>query len=166
MKITDPDVIKNGEKDLIEAVKEDIDWNALKDVIKEQMEISSFSAQGGGLLVHNNRIAFKIDFDLSFKGSLMFDREGNYIASEAQPAESTDSAEFVEPDEAPESDEATEPDETGETEAESEGGPAPAPAEQDTESVGEASAEEPDMLNDDIDDILKESREFWEKGGE
>ena len=145
MRITDPDVIKSGEKDLIEAVKEDIDWDAVKDVIKEQMEITSFSAEGGGILVHDNRIAFKIDFTLSFKGSLMFDREGNYIASEAQAAE---------------------PPETGEPESESEGGPAEAPAEQDTDPAGDDSADASDTLNEDIDDILKESREFWEKGGE
>lgn len=148
MKITDPDVIKSGEKDLIEAVKEDIDWDAVKDVIKEQMEISSVSAQGGGILVHNNRIAFKIDFNLSFNGSLMFDREGNYIPGEEQSSE---------------------PDGTGEDEAETETeseGPAEASAEQDTEYAGDASADDPDMLNEDIDDILKESREFWEKGGE
>lgn len=143
MKITDPDVIKSGEKDLIEAVKEDIDWESVKDVIKEQMEITSFSAEGGGILVHNNQIAFKIDFNLSFTGSLMFDREGNYISSDTQAAEPAD---------------------TGE--AESEDAAAEAPAEQDTDPSGDAPADESDMLNEDIDDILKESREFWEKGDE
>jgi hypothetical protein len=144
MKITDPDVIKSGEKDLIEAVKEDIDWDAVKDVIKEQMEISSFSAEGGGILVHNNRIAFKIDFNLSFKGSLMFDREGNYISSDAQS---------VEP---------AEPFETAETGAEEDFDPQGAGE----AGTGDPAADEADTLNEDIDDILKESREFWEKGGE
>lgn len=147
MKITDPDVIKSGEKDLIEAVKEDIDWDAVKDVIKEHMEISSFSAEGGGILVHDNRIAFKIDFNLSFKGSLMFDREGNYISSGAQS---------VEP---------AEPGETAETGTEEDFDPQGA-GEQEAKGEEEPSADESDALNEDIDDILKESREFWEKGGE
>ena len=150
MKITDPDVIKSGEKDLIEAVKEDIDWDAVKDVIKEQMEISSFSAEGGGILVHDNRIAFKIDFNLSFKGSLMFDREGNYISSGAQ------SVEPAEPAETPE---------TTETGTEEDFDPQSA-GEQEAKGEEEPSADESDALNEDIDDILKESREFWEKGGE
>lgn len=171
MKITDPDVIKSGENDLIEAVKEDIDWNAVGEVIKDRMEITSFSAEGGGILVHNNRIAFKIDFNLSFKGSLMFDREGNYIPSGEETAETTYHAESsgnleAESETEIESKLESELETEAETEAESGDDPASASAAQDTDSAGEASADESDMLNEDIDDILKESREFWEKGGE
>ncbi|MGM0642358.1 MAG: hypothetical protein ACQETC_01160 [Thermodesulfobacteriota bacterium] len=140
MKITDPDVIKNGEKDLIEAVKEDIDWDAVKDVIREQMEITSLTAEGGGIRVHDNRIAFAIDFSASLKGTLMFDREGNYIAGEAHSVEH------------PETRGEDVPAKTGE--------------DQGAEPSGDAYHDESRPLNEDIDDILKESREFWEKGEE
>lgn len=80
MKITDPDVIKNGEKDLIEAIKEDLDLAAVKEILKEQIARTVLTAKGGEIVVHDNQIAFRIDFDLNLSGSLMFDRTGNYIS--------------------------------------------------------------------------------------
>jgi len=80
MKITDPDVIQTGEKDLIDAVKEDLDWDAVKEIIKEKMSATALVSKGGQIVVHNNEIAFRIDFDISLSGSLMFDRDGNHIS--------------------------------------------------------------------------------------
>ena len=79
MKITDPQVIEDGEKDLIEAVREDLDLDAVRQILKERMTVSALSAKGGQIVVHNNKIAFRLDFDINLSGSLLFDREGNYI---------------------------------------------------------------------------------------
>lgn len=98
MKITDPDIIKNGEKDLIDAVKEDIDLDAVNEILKERLVASGLLAKGGEIVVHNNKIAFRIDFDVQLSGSLMFDRQGNYIADEMQAAtHSDDSGTDLEP---------------------------------------------------------------------
>ena len=79
MKITDPQVIEDGEKDLIEAVQEDLDLDAVRQILKDRLEVSSLSSGGGQIVVHNNQIAFRMDFDIKLSGSLLFDREGNYI---------------------------------------------------------------------------------------
>lgn len=79
MKITDPQVIEDGERDLIEAVREDLDLDAVRQILKERMTVSALSAKGGQIVVHNNKIAFRLDFDINLSGSLLFDREGNYI---------------------------------------------------------------------------------------
>ena len=79
MKITDPQVIEDGERDLIEAVREDLDLDAVRQILKERMTVSTLSAKGGQIVVHNNKIAFRLDFDINLSGSLLFDREGNYI---------------------------------------------------------------------------------------
>lgn len=79
MKITDPDIIKNGEKDLIDAVKDDLDLDAVRRVLEKRMAASSLTSSGGEIIVHNNEIAFRIDFNVQLSGSLMFDRDGNYI---------------------------------------------------------------------------------------
>ncbi|WP_022668029.1 hypothetical protein [Desulfospira joergensenii] len=81
MKITDPDVIKSGEKDLIDAVKEDLDLDAVKDIIKNRLTARSLSSKGGQIVVHDNQVAFRLDFDVHLSGSLLFDREGNHIRS-------------------------------------------------------------------------------------
>ncbi|CCK81501.1 hypothetical protein [Desulfobacula toluolica] len=87
MKITDPDVIRNGENDLIKAVTDDLDLNAVKDVIKQRLAAADLSSRGGQIVVHNNEIAFKLDFDLQLSGSLMFDRQGNYIPESDETGE-------------------------------------------------------------------------------
>jgi len=79
MKITDPQVIEDGEKDLITAVQEDLDLDAVKQILKDRMGASTLSSKGGQIVVHNNKIAFRLDFDINLNGSLLFDREGNYI---------------------------------------------------------------------------------------
>ncbi|RLB87689.1 MAG: hypothetical protein DRH26_15120 [Deltaproteobacteria bacterium] len=79
MKITDPQVIEDGEKDLINAVQEDLDMNAVKQIFKDRMGGSTLDSKGGQIVVHNNKIAFRLDFDINLSGSLLFDREGNYI---------------------------------------------------------------------------------------
>jgi len=82
MKITDPQVIEDGEKDLIEAVQEDLDLDVVRKILKEQMGVPTLSSRGGQIVVHNNKIAFRLDFDIKLSGSLLFDREGNYIDTE------------------------------------------------------------------------------------
>jgi len=84
MKITDPDIIKNGEKDLIEAVKDDLDLDTVKEILKKRMEAAKLSSKGGEIIVHNNEIAYRLDFDIHLSGSLMFDRQGNYISESDQ----------------------------------------------------------------------------------
>ena len=96
MKITDPEVIRSGEKDLIDAVKKDLDLDAVKDIIKNRLTAKALSSRGGQIVVHDNQVAFQLDFDVQLSGSLLFDREGNHIRTpedpepeqEAEPAES------------------------------------------------------------------------------
>ncbi len=91
MKITDPGIIKDGEKDLIDAVKDDLDLDAVKEIIEKKMTAAALSSKGGEIVVHNNEIAFRLDFDVQLSGSLMFDRKGNYIPeSGGEPDESSE----------------------------------------------------------------------------
>jgi len=102
MKITDPDIIKNSENDLIDAVKNDLDQDVIRQILKKRIAHSILSAKGGEIVVHNSEIAFRVDFDLNLSGSLMFDRQGNYL---------DESDEDLESDEDPVSDEPLSPEE-------------------------------------------------------
>jgi len=79
MKITDPHVIEDGEKDLIDAVQQDLDIDAVKQILKNRLTAAALASRGGQIVVHNNKIAFRLDFDINLSGSLLFDRQGNYI---------------------------------------------------------------------------------------
>ena len=79
MKITDPQVILNGEKDLIASVQKDMDLDAVRDLFKERLTASALSPKGGRIVVHDNDVAFRLDYEINLNGSLLFDRNGNLL---------------------------------------------------------------------------------------
>jgi len=103
LKITDPDVIKTGERDLIESIKDDLDLAAIQGILLEKVRSSSFDIRdealsfdvsGGEIVVHDGQIAFKVNFELKTEISIMFDRKGIYIPDGAQ-YEDTGSDEMI-----------------------------------------------------------------------
>ncbi|MDY0376756.1 MAG: hypothetical protein RBQ72_13640 [Desulfobacterium sp.] len=79
MKITDPKIIRAGERELLEAVKADLDWGAIGEIVKQRINISSVDSTKGEIVVHENQVAFRMDFLLKIDLSLMFDRNGVLI---------------------------------------------------------------------------------------
>jgi hypothetical protein len=201
MKITDPQVIKNGENDLIASVQKNLDQEIIKKIIADQMARTALVSKGGQIVVHDNQVAFRMDFDLQLSGSLLFDRQGNYIADVPEPRTDSKDSESVtasletqdpeqlqpdaeedlaradldrEPEEESDSSslEAVETEmddalddlddtDTGDTDFSRDD------LDDDSLEFGsldlEEGRDETDMLDDNIDDILKESREFWEE---
>ncbi len=153
MRITDPGVIKNGEKDLIESLKEDLDLDAVREIIKKKMTTAALSPKGGEIVVHNNQIAFRMDFELCLSGSLMFDRQGNHIPESDEPHEPTEDAEpEIELEEEDDILDINDPLDINDTLIDEE-----EPLGEDDTLIMD------DLAGDDITDILKESRDFWEK---
>jgi len=100
MKITDPQVILNGEKDLIASVQKDLDLDGVKDLFKERLTVNALSPKGGRIVVHDNDVAFRLDYEINLNGSLLFDRDGNLL----EDSESTASTPPHDEDEASASD--------------------------------------------------------------
>ena len=228
MRITDPEVIRNGEKDLLKAIEEDLDLDMVKEILKEQLAASSLNSSGGEIVVHDNQIAFKLDFTIQLSGSLMFDREGNYISGttkearedsqtdsggssqeypedldpedldlndldirealvEAAPQLSSDAGEPKEPEKSENPEKLETLEDTDDLDSEDEELDIKLPdynldeeldEEEDNEEnqlpdmpepldmpddVLQDDGEEEDLIDDDISDILKESREFWDQ---
>ncbi|WP_300461812.1 hypothetical protein [Desulfobacula sp.] len=192
MKITDPDVIKNSEKDLIKAVRNDLDLEVVKEILKKRMAAAALSSKGGEIVVHQNEIAFRLDFDIQLSGSLMFDRQGNYIpeSNETRDPETriSENLDLVDiPDNTPPEEdldkdlldyalddtvdgpsikiEQKETSQTGPEEIEAieiDMLDQPADASELDPETGTDDFIPDDLVDDDINDILKESREFWE----
>ena len=83
MKITDPEVIKNGERELIDTITGDIDWDAIEKIFRERhnLEIQDdVEYRSGDIVVFDNKIAYKLDFDVKVTLSVLFDRNGQHIA--------------------------------------------------------------------------------------
>ncbi|WP_321492884.1 hypothetical protein [uncultured Desulfobacter sp.] len=79
MRITDPQVIENGEKDLIASVQRDLDLDAVRDLLKDRLAATVLSPKGGQIVVHDNDVAFRLDYEINLNGSLLFNRNGDLI---------------------------------------------------------------------------------------
>jgi len=116
MKITDSEVIKNGEQELIDAISGDLDWGVIETIFKEKHRLGieeDVEYKNGDLVVHDNQIAYKFEFDIKVTLSILLDREGNYLSitsagdpekdqNEAQDAPPEDSEEPSGPEDAAE----------------------------------------------------------------
>jgi hypothetical protein len=171
MKITDPDVIRNGEKDLIQAVKDDLDLDIIKKIMQNKMNAESISSKGGEIVVHNNEIAFRLNLSIEISGSLMFDRQGNYIPeSDEEDALPIDDLDMFTNEPDPETDLESD----SETKIEDDLYLKPevetsSDYESETELKGEPESDisenddiQDDIVDEDIGEILKESRDLWE----
>lgn len=194
MKVTDPQVILNGEKDLIASVQKNLDLDAVRDLLKERLTVKALSPKGGKIVVHDNDVAFRLDYEINLDGSLLFDRNGNLLengagkALEDKPEE--DAAPKSDPDdiqdndirdnepgleiddleddfgfdqddsdilEADDGDELNDLNKSDDIENLSVGELPDIGLDDEDKESGQ------DIVDDDINDILQESRNFWEK---
>ncbi|MDY0220845.1 MAG: hypothetical protein RBR67_06895 [Desulfobacterium sp.] len=196
MKITDPEIIRTGERELLETVKGDLDWGVIGEIVKQRINISSMESTGGEIVVHENQVAFRIDFLLKMDLSLMFDRDGVLIPGRGEGqdhgqahgldkvSEHSPGGGAAEASESSPKEQGISPLENQKTELNSEVGDhtpsgaenQEAPGIEDSEfDLSDLDLTEDDLadegvtgdeaggaLDDDIDEILKESREFWE----
>jgi len=93
MKITNADVIKNGEQGLIKLITRDLDWQQVASILAEkynlQLKDEQAAYRSGDIVVHNNQVAYQLEFDVTVTLSLMFDRQGecfDVITRAADPA--------------------------------------------------------------------------------
>ncbi len=83
MKITDSEIIKNGEKGLIEKVTSDLNWQIVEDILRTkynlQLSGDSIDYKSGDIVVHNNQVAYRLDFDVRVALSVLFNRQGECV---------------------------------------------------------------------------------------
>ncbi|MBW2561407.1 MAG: hypothetical protein JRE40_11205 [Deltaproteobacteria bacterium] len=131
MKITDPAVIRSGESELIDAITADMDWGGIGKVFLEKHKLDiddDVEYKNGDIVVYNNEIAYKLEFDVKVNLSILLNREGNYISLSTDldsdaAEEGGDEERLAEPDQAESEEEgcaeSAEPDETKGTEEDS-----------------------------------------------
>ncbi len=82
MKLTNPATIQESEKEFIDTINAELDWEAIG---KKLFEKHSFTLQeeidykNGDLIVHNDTIAYKFDFEIKVPLSVIFNREGECL---------------------------------------------------------------------------------------
>jgi len=83
MKITDSEIIKNGEQELIDAITADLDWGAIEDIFLKEHHLGieeDIEYKSGDIIAIDNKIAYKLEFDVKVNISVLLDRDGDYIS--------------------------------------------------------------------------------------
>ncbi|MDM8523913.1 hypothetical protein QUF80_11140 [Desulfococcaceae bacterium HSG8] len=92
-KVANSEAIENAKYEFIEKVKEALDMNEIKKILEDQhnLEIGGdLQVQRGEPLIHNNRLVYRMEFDVLLSLSVLLDEEGSYIPSEEPPEVSID----------------------------------------------------------------------------
>ncbi|SHL53434.1 hypothetical protein SAMN02745216_05305, partial [Desulfatibacillum alkenivorans DSM 16219] len=74
--------IKTGEKDLMDSITADLDWSVLQEMIRRRhhLEITDdLEFSGGDLVVHDNQVAYQLNFEVKVVLSVLLDRDGRCI---------------------------------------------------------------------------------------
>ena len=83
MKITNNEIIKSGERELIDAITAELDWGAVEDIFREQHNLGideDVQYKHGDIVVHNNQVAYSLEFEVKVTVSVVMDREGNHLS--------------------------------------------------------------------------------------
>ncbi len=82
MKLTNPETIQENEKDFIDTINAELDWEAIEKMLLEKHKFTlqeEIEYKEGDLVVHNNQIAYKFDFEIKVPLSVVFNREGECL---------------------------------------------------------------------------------------
>ncbi len=83
MKISNHEVIKSGEQELIDAITADLDWETIEDIFSQKHKLKiedNVEYKKGDVVVFNDQIAYKLEFDVNIVLSVLLDRKGNSLA--------------------------------------------------------------------------------------
>ncbi|MDM8549840.1 hypothetical protein QUF72_07175 [Desulfobacterales bacterium HSG2] len=90
-KVASAEAIEKAKKDLIDNVKKALSLGEIKQILEDQhnLEISDdIEVNQGEIVIHNNRVVYKMEFEVLLSLSVLLDDEGNYIPPEDTPEES------------------------------------------------------------------------------
>lgn len=82
MKLTNPETIQESEKEFIDTINAELDWDAIEQMLLEK---HGFAVQeevlykDGNLVVHGDQIAYKFDFEIKVPLSVIFNRDGECL---------------------------------------------------------------------------------------
>jgi len=83
VKLTDTQLIKAKEKELIRSITKDLDWRMIRNIYREkhQLELGdSVTYRHGDMIVRNNDIAYQLEFEIKVSLNVVLDRAGNYLS--------------------------------------------------------------------------------------
>lgn len=82
MKLTNPESIQESEKEFIDTINAELNWDVIEKMLFEKHSLTlqeEIDYKNGDLVVYKNRIAYKFDFEIKVPLSVIFNREGECL---------------------------------------------------------------------------------------
>ena len=80
--LSDPEVIKRKEKELVDAVASNLNINNLGTLFEKKFKLQitgDYQYKHGDIVVFNDHVGFRLDYEVVFNFSLSVDRKGNLL---------------------------------------------------------------------------------------
>ncbi len=87
MKLTNPELIQESEKEFIDTINAELDWDAIEQMLLEKHGFivqEDVDYKDGNLIVHKNEIAYKFEFEIKVPLSVIFNRTGECLEISTQ----------------------------------------------------------------------------------
>lgn len=87
MKLTNPELIQESEKEFIDTINAELDWDAIEQMLLEKHGFTvqeDVDYKDGNLIVHKNEIAYKFEFEIKVPLSVIFNRNGECLEISTQ----------------------------------------------------------------------------------
>ena len=86
MKLTNADLIRNREQALLENISDDLDRDSIRKLLEAKYHLAldgdSLVCRDGDLVVHDNQVAYKVQFQAMVSLSLLFNRQGECLEAD------------------------------------------------------------------------------------
>jgi len=82
VKLTNPETIQESEKEFIDTINAELDWNTIEKLLLEKHQFAiqdEVDFKEGNLIVHNNQIVYKFNFEIKVPLSVIFNRQGECL---------------------------------------------------------------------------------------
>ncbi len=82
MKLTSQETIQESEKEFIDTINAELDWEAIEKMLLEKHGFTlqeEIDYKDGDLVVYKDNIAYKFDFEIKVPLSVIFNREGECL---------------------------------------------------------------------------------------
>lgn len=83
MKLTNPESIQESEKEFIDTINAELDWDTIEQMLLDKHNFTvqdDIEYKDGNLIVHNNEIAYKFEFEIKVPLSVIFNRNGECLS--------------------------------------------------------------------------------------
>nr|WP_320193229.1 hypothetical protein [uncultured Desulfobacter sp.] len=83
MKLTNPESIQESEKEFIDTINAELDWDIIEQMLLDKHNFAvqdDIEYKDGNLIVYNNEIAYKFDFQIKVPLSVIFNRSGECLS--------------------------------------------------------------------------------------